>query len=132
MTGSVVKLPDFSGGYDLARLNQTMDVVLEAGSEASGRYALVHRHGWPAVEAVGYTQAAQHCFDNSVDPNQLPPEVIHTTPERLLAALDAAVGTGEEPEGLCDDTAKHRPHLHDVPGGERIWCTADRAAGGEP
>ena len=115
MTGPVVKLPDFSGEYDLARLNQAMDVVLEAGNEASGRYALVHHHGWDAVEAVAYTQAAQHCFDNSIDPNQLPPEIVHTTtPELLLAALDAAATAPDAAPATAAATRPARAALRPV------------------
>lgn len=52
--------------------------------------------------------------------------IIRTTPARLVAALEAAVGTGEEPDGLCGDRGEHRAHLHDSPSLGRFWCTADQ------
>lgn len=32
---------------------------------------------------------------------------------RLVAVLEEAVGTGQEPDGLCADRGEHRSHLHD-------------------
>lgn len=52
---------------------------------------------------------------------------IMVTPAALLAALDDAVGTGEEPDGLCADRTDHRPHLHDSATLGRFWCTADQS-----
>jgi hypothetical protein len=53
--------------------------------------------------------------------------VIVVTPARFLAALDEAVGTGEEPDGLCADRSEHRAHLHDSASLGRFWCTADQS-----
>lgn len=53
--------------------------------------------------------------------------MIVVTPARLLAALEEAVGTGEEPDGLCGDRSEHRAHLHESPTLGRFWCTADQS-----
>jgi hypothetical protein len=46
---------------------------------------------------------------------------------QLLAALDAAVGTGEEPDGLCGDRSEHRAHLVTEGSLAPFWCTADQS-----
>lgn len=50
--------------------------------------------------------------------------MIVVRPVDLLAALEEAVGTGEEPDGLCGDKADHPAHLHDSHTLGRFWCTA--------
>jgi hypothetical protein len=55
--------------------------------------------------------------------------LIRTSAQALVDWLDLQVdviGTGEEPDGLCDDRDDHRPHLHDSPTLGRFWCTADQ------
>jgi hypothetical protein len=44
----------------------------------------------------------------------------------LLDALDAAVGTGAEPDGLCPNREDHPAHLHNSPTLGEFWCTADQ------
>jgi hypothetical protein len=68
-----VTLPHYgsSQGFDLDKLNSAMDAVLAAQSEAAGRYALVHTHGWSATDAVDYARAATHCIEYNIDPNQI-------------------------------------------------------------
>ena len=46
------------------------------------------------------------------------------SPAALLQALEAAVGTGEEPDGLCSNRSDHKPHMHDSATLGRFWCTA--------
>ncbi len=70
-TGKAVTLAHSSQTFDLGKLNTAMDVVIEKETEAAGRYALVHAHGWPAGEAVEYARAAMFCIDNGIDPNQI-------------------------------------------------------------
>ncbi len=53
--------------------------------------------------------------------------MITVTAARLLASLNQAVGTGEEPDGLCAVRTEHRAHLHDSPSLGRFWCTADQS-----
>jgi len=74
MPDKTVVLIDRPGAevYNLAMLNQAMDAIMAAGTQEAGRYALVYTHGWKASDAVTYTNAAQICFDSSIDPNQLP------------------------------------------------------------
>lgn len=45
---------------------------------------------------------------------------------QLLTALDGAVGTGEEPDGLCGDRGEHRAHLVTEGSLAPFWCTADQ------
>ena len=59
--------------FDLGKLNQAMDVVLEAQTEEAAQYRLVHTFNWSAVEAVDHVRAAQFCIDNSIDPNEVKP-----------------------------------------------------------
>jgi hypothetical protein len=59
------------GEFDLDKLNQAIDAVVEHETEEAGRYALMHTHGWPAPEAVIYARAAQCCCDSSIDPREL-------------------------------------------------------------
>ena len=47
---------------------------------------------------------------------------------QLLAALDGAVGTGQEPDGLCGDRGEHRAHLVTEGSLAPFWCTADQTA----
>lgn len=44
----------------------------------------------------------------------------------LLGALDQAVGTGAEPDGLCSSREDHSPHLHTSPSLGVFWCTANQ------
>jgi len=94
MPGKTVILPGMPGRetYDLAKLNAAMDEIIAAGTQASGRYALVHTHGWAPTEAVKYTNGAQFCFDNFVDPNALP-ATAHMEP--VTAGHPPACGCGE-------------------------------------
>lgn len=48
-------------------------------------------------------------------------------PYALLSALEQAVGTGLEPDGLCAGRGKHAGHLHDSVTLGRFWCTGDPA-----
>lgn len=52
--------------------------------------------------------------------------MIQMSAARLVRILDDAVGTGEEPDGLCADRSEHRAHLHDSRTLGRFWCTADQ------
>lgn len=72
-TPKTVTLPTNPRGprLDLAKLNAAMDAIIDQGSEAAGRYLLVHTHRWPGTEAVEYSRAAQDCIDNGIDPNRL-------------------------------------------------------------
>jgi hypothetical protein len=51
---------------------------------------------------------------------------IVTNPQLLLLALDAAVGTGEEPDGLCGDRTDHEAHLVREGSLAPFWCTAEQ------
>lgn len=53
--------------------------------------------------------------------------MITVSAARLVAALEEAVGTGQEPDGLCADRGEHRAHLHDSETLGRFWCTADQS-----
>ena len=53
-------------------------------------------------------------------------EPIVMTAGQLVAALEVAVGTGEEPDGLCGNRFPHTAHLHDSESLGRFWCTADQ------
>jgi len=46
---------------------------------------------------------------------------------RLVDFLEDAVGTGEEPDGLCGERGDHHPHLYDSETLGRFWCTADQS-----
>jgi hypothetical protein len=46
---------------------------------------------------------------------------------QYLESLADVIGTGDEPDGLCEDRTEHRPHLHDSETLGRFWCTADQS-----